>query len=78
MSRFREVFSTPHVVLPIVHVGTHDQAARNVRIARDAGADGAFLISPGNVSDDDSSHYIYEAAVEAVYGKSIWQWVNGQ
>jgi len=51
MSRFREVFSTPHVVLPIIHVGNHDQAAHNVQIARDAGTNGAFLISHGNVSD---------------------------
>ena len=53
MSRFREVFSATHVVLPIVHVSTHDQAARNVRIARDAGTDGAFLISHGSVSDSE-------------------------
>ena len=53
MSRFREIFSTRHVVLPIVHVSNHDQAARNVQIARDAGANGACLISHGSVSDSD-------------------------
>jgi len=26
--------------------------------------------------DEDSEHYIYEAAMEAVYGKKIWDWVN--
>jgi hypothetical protein len=26
--------------------------------------------------DDDTEHYIYEAAVEALYGKEIWGWLN--
>lgn len=26
--------------------------------------------------DDDHSHYIFEAAIEAVYGKDIWDWIN--
>lgn len=44
MSRFRRAFASRHVVLPVVHVETLDQALRNTGTARDAGADGVFLI----------------------------------
>lgn len=47
MDRFSQVFSNPRVVLPVIHVETQDQALRNVLIARDAGADGVFLINHG-------------------------------
>ena len=73
MSRFREVFSTPHVVLPIVHVSNRDQAARNVRIARDAGANGAFLISHGDVSDGDLFDIYLRIAEE---NAGFWLGVN--
>jgi predicted TIM-barrel enzyme len=52
MSRFREVFSKRHVVLTVIHVVGQEQAVRNAQVARDGGADGAFLISHGGVSDD--------------------------
>ncbi len=26
--------------------------------------------------DDDSDHYMWEAVIEAVYGKKIWDWWN--
>lgn len=26
--------------------------------------------------DDDMAHYIYEAAVEAVFGKDVWPWIR--
>lgn len=26
--------------------------------------------------DDDDQHYIFEAALEAVFGKDVWKWVN--
>ena len=26
--------------------------------------------------DEDMDHYIFEAAMEAVYGKSVWEWIN--
>lgn len=45
MNRFHEVFGAKHVVLPVIHVQSQDQALRNARIARDAGADGVFLIN---------------------------------
>src|SRR5436190_24119455 len=53
MSRFRAVFANRHVVLPVIHVVGREQAVRNTRLARDHGADGAFLISHGRVSDDE-------------------------
>ena len=28
--------------------------------------------------DDDFQHYLYEAAMEAVYGKGFWVWRNKQ
>ena len=44
-SRFREVFPEGHVVLPVIHVSSEDQALRNAGIAFGAGANGAFLIN---------------------------------
>ena len=26
--------------------------------------------------DEDHSHYIFECAMEAVFGKSVWGWIN--
>lgn len=28
--------------------------------------------------DEDSEHYIYEAAIEAIYGPNVWNWINKQ
>ena len=29
-----------------------------------------------NLSTEDDEHYIYEIAMEAVYGNHIWDWIN--
>jgi len=42
---FRQIFSHRHVVFPVIHVATYDQAIRNAEVAFDAGADGVFLIN---------------------------------
>ena len=73
MDRFRQVFSTPHVVLPIVHVTNHDQAGRNVQIARDAGTNGAFLISHGSVADAELFDIYLRIAEE---NAGFWLGVN--
>ena len=52
MSRLSEVFSHKHVVLPVIHVASTDQALRNTRIARDACADGVFLINQGTLAEE--------------------------
>ena len=49
MNHFRTVFSNRHVVLPVIHVVNAEQAIRNATIARDAGADGIFLINHDNL-----------------------------
>jgi predicted TIM-barrel enzyme len=47
-ARLRQVFpGRSRVFLPVVHVRDETQAAENVQIARDAGADGVFLINHG-------------------------------
>lgn len=53
MSGFRAVFASRHVVLTVIHVAAREQAERNARLARENGADGAFLISHGTVADDE-------------------------
>src|SRR5262249_51136918 len=73
MSRFRAVFSNRHVVLPVIHVVGHEQALRNANVARDGGADGAFLISHGRVSDDELLE-IHQAVAAAMGG--WWLGVN--
>ena len=45
MNRFHHVFSHRHVVLPVIHVVDEEQSCRNAGIAREAGADGVFLIN---------------------------------
>lgn len=73
MSHFREVFTSRHVVLPIVHVTDLAQALRNVQVAQDAGADGAFLISYGVVGDD-ALLKIYDRVRAATAG--FWLGIN--
>ena len=45
VSAFRQTFSNPHVILPVIHVETLPQAMSNTAVAREAGADGVFLIN---------------------------------
>jgi predicted TIM-barrel enzyme len=45
MNRYRQVFPGRHTVLPVIHVESLDQALRNTQVAREAGADGVFLIN---------------------------------
>lgn len=45
MSRFREVFTGKHTLLPVIHVRDRDQALRNTLIAQSAGSSGVFLIN---------------------------------
>ncbi len=53
MSRFRTAFASRHVVLAVIHVAGQEQTLRNAHLAREAGADGCFLISHGMVTDDE-------------------------
>jgi len=41
----RIVFPEHHIILPVIHVGSQQQALRNANIARDANVDGVFLIN---------------------------------
>ncbi|MCR9119513.1 MAG: adenine phosphoribosyltransferase [bacterium] len=45
MTKFNDVFSNRRVVLPVIHVESSEQSLRNAAIARNAGADGVFLIN---------------------------------
>ena len=73
MSRFRAVFASRHVVLPVIHVVGVEQALGNARLAREEGADGVFLISHGRVSDDQLLE-IYQEVVAGLPG--WWAGVN--
>lgn len=73
MSRFRATFAHRHVVLPIINVNTLDQALTNVRIAREAAADGCFLISLGLASDEELLD-IHQAILDAEPG--FWVGIN--
>jgi len=46
-NRFSSAFCHRHVVLPVIHVQCREQAVRNATMAREAGADGVFLINHG-------------------------------
>jgi hypothetical protein len=49
---YRHVFAHRHVVLPVVHVESEHQARSNSDLARDAGADGVFLINHSSGYED--------------------------
>jgi hypothetical protein len=34
-------------------------------------------VAAGGYVDDDFVHYIFEASIEALYGKEVWKFVNG-
>lgn len=50
MSTFRERFQGRHTFLAVIHVERAGQALRNVKIAKENGADGVFLINHSIVS----------------------------
>ncbi len=50
--KFRRVFPQRHVVLPVIHVESEEQALRNARTARAAEADGIFLINHMGLCED--------------------------
>ena len=72
MNRFRQVFSGRHAVLPVIHVESLEQALRNTLVAREAGADGVFLIN--HVMTDASLLAIHESVADAFPGG--WVGVN--
>lgn len=43
--KFRNVFSTQHAVLPVIHVESKEQALRNAQIAKESGCNGIFMIN---------------------------------
>ena len=45
MTLYKNMFTDRHTVFPVIHVESLEQAKRNVAIARDAGANGVFLIN---------------------------------
>lgn len=51
MTNYRNVFKNRHTILPVIHVESQTQARRNTEVAREAGADGAFLINHGMSSE---------------------------
>ena len=60
MSRLSHTFPRRHVVLPVIHVASSEQAIRNVSIAHGAGADGVYLIN----------HSISDKALLRIYGEA--------
>jgi len=71
-NRFRLVFPNRHAVLPVIHVDSLEQAHRNSLIARDAGADGVFLIN--HRMNDEALLAIHDAIADAHSG--WWVGVN--
>ena len=47
VNRFKKIFSNKHVILPVIHVSSEEQAMRNVDIVMESDADGIFLINTG-------------------------------
>ncbi len=72
VNRLRQVFAHRHIVLPVIHVDSLEQAFRNAQAAREAGADGVFLINHGMA--DDALLAIHETVADAHFG--WWIGVN--
>ncbi|QEL20929.1 BtpA/SgcQ family protein [Limnoglobus roseus] len=72
VSRYRQAFSRRHTVLPVIHVDSLEQAHRNARAAREAGADGVFLINHGMA--DEALLDIHGAVADA--NPTWWVGVN--
>lgn len=53
MPNFKEIFPNKHVVLPVIHVENEKQTLNNAQIAKEAGADGVFLISMRGLNHRD-------------------------
>ncbi|MCX6725718.1 MAG: adenine phosphoribosyltransferase [Candidatus Shapirobacteria bacterium] len=70
---FKEVFSNNKVVLPVVHVKTEKQTLNNVFIAKENGADGAFLISMEGMNHHDLLK-MYEVVQKEV--PTFWLGIN--
>ena len=73
MSRFRATFTRRHAVLPIVHVESRPQTMRNLHLAKEAGVDGVFLLSHGQIGDDELLAIHHELAREV---PGLWLGVN--
>jgi predicted TIM-barrel enzyme len=71
---FRQVFSKPRVVLPVIHVKDGAQAMENARVALGEGADGVFLIGHGRGMDCDNLLLIQQQLREAM--PAAWIGVN--
>ena len=68
--RFRQVFSNRHVILPVIHMETEEQAIHNALLARDSGCDGVFLIN------HSVSNQVLLAAHSAVKSLAPELWVG--
>lgn len=40
--------------------------------------EGIREVAETNYKNEDFDHYVFEAALEAVYGKTIWTWWNNR
>ncbi len=53
MNKFRAVFGKSHVVLPVIHVRDFEETSRNIEIVKQCNADGVWLISHGELRDEE-------------------------
>ncbi len=60
-------------IYPVIHVTSKEQAFRNVTRAKECGADGVFLISHGNLYDDELMQLAVEVKEQFA---PIWVGVN--
>jgi predicted TIM-barrel enzyme len=53
MANYKDSFPNRHSLITVIHSSSQEQILQNLRIARDNGADGAFLISHGRMTDTE-------------------------
>ncbi|MDD5430912.1 MAG: BtpA/SgcQ family protein [Candidatus Pacebacteria bacterium] len=70
MFKYKEIFPKKSALLIVIHAETKEQAERNAKIAKDAGADGIFLINHEIARDELVSIYNY------IHQKFLGWWIG--
>lgn len=64
MNKLQRVFGKPRLFFPVIHAIDHAQVREQVDIAREAKADGVFIINQGGMTGDDVVQLAGELAAE--------------
>jgi len=73
VNKYREVFGSKKVLLPVIYAQNYGQVIENIKIANGEGADGVFLVNHGKVTAGEMIGFLVEARKLFPY---LWIGVN--